>query len=555
MVGTREPRDVRGSHSHGVETFFGELRRLWSERHLPHRLWLFGAGLAVTVIAIFLRFDCPSALWLDETISVNIAKLPLTQIPTALSHDGAPPLYYVLLHFWMMIFGRGDTAVRALSGVTSVVSLPIFWHAGRRIGGRVTAWALFVVAATSPFAIYYATATRMYSLMILMSLLGFLALEHALESPTRRHLVLLGLVTAGVLYTHYWGLYLVVATGAWLLWRMWRERRAGVPDLLAVRPAFGAMLLGSLLFLPWAPVFVYQTLHTGTPWSGSAGPADLLGLFDDFSGSGPWGTLLSLFFLLLMVLGLFGRKVAVASGPAGSMERAANDGAPTPLVQIVSRPHPRVVSLFAIFAMTLILAVVAGAIANAAFVARYAAVVLPLFLILVALGVTVFENRRIVVGILVITSVAGLLTGYSENQQQRTQAVQVAQILNAEAQPGDLIVYCPDQLGPAVDRLLTVPDVTELTFPRAIGPSRVDWVNYIQTIDSTNVATFAQQMLTQLGANHTLWVVERDGYAGFGGSCGALVGWFNLFRPSGVTLVHANGGKYYEYENLLRYPS
>jgi mannosyltransferase len=554
VVGTREPEDLQEGDRPPAPGFVDEIRSLWVERHLPHRRWLLGAGILVTVVGVVLRFTCPSALWLDETISVNISRLPLTQIPTALSHDGAPPLYYVLLHFWMMIFGRGDFSVRALSGVTSVAALPFFWYAGRRVGGRVTAWALFIVAVTSPFAIYYATATRMYSLMILLSLLAFLALEQALEAPTRRHLVQLGVITAAILYTHYWGLYLVAATGGWLLWRMWRERRAGVPDLLAVRPAFKAMFIGGLCFLPWAPIFVYQTLHTGTPWASSAGPADLLGVFDDFSGSGPWGTLLSLFFLLLMGLGLFGRTVVTRRGAEAGAAQAATDGDPTTAVALVTRPNPRVVSLAGVLVATLILAVGAGAIADAAFVARYAAVVLPLFLILVALGVTVFADRRVVVGILVLVSVAGLLTGYGENTQERTQAVQVAQILNAEAQPGDLVVYCPDQLGPAVDRLLTVPDVNELTFPRAIGPSRVDWVDYIQTINQTNVEVFAQQMLADLGANHTLWLVERDGYAGLGGSCGNLVNWLNLLRPTGATLVHANAGHYYEYENLLRYP-
>ena len=61
----------------------------------------------------------------------------------------------------------------------------------------------------------------------------------------------------------------------------------------------------------------------------------------------------------------------------------------------------------------------------------------------------------------------------------RTQAVQVAADLNAQAQPGDVVVYCPDQLGPAVDRLLTVPGVLQLTYPRMIGPARVDWVDYV----------------------------------------------------------------------------
>ena len=54
-------------------------------------------------------------LWLDEALSVNIARLPLGDIPGALRHDGAPPLYYVLLHLWMRVFGTGDGAVRALA--------------------------------------------------------------------------------------------------------------------------------------------------------------------------------------------------------------------------------------------------------------------------------------------------------------------------------------------------------------------------------------------------------------------------------------------------------
>ena len=35
---------------------------------------------------------------------------------TVLRHDGAPPLYYALLHFWIDVFGLGNLAVRSLSG-------------------------------------------------------------------------------------------------------------------------------------------------------------------------------------------------------------------------------------------------------------------------------------------------------------------------------------------------------------------------------------------------------------------------------------------------------
>jgi len=51
----------------------------------------------------------------------------------ALRHDGVPPLYYLLLHAWIGVFGDGDVAVRALSGAISVATLPVAWLAGWRV--------------------------------------------------------------------------------------------------------------------------------------------------------------------------------------------------------------------------------------------------------------------------------------------------------------------------------------------------------------------------------------------------------------------------------------
>jgi hypothetical protein len=96
--------------------------------------------------------------------------------------------------------------------------------------------------------------------------------------------------------------------------------------------------------------------------------------------------------------------------------------------------------------------------------------------------------------------------------------------------------------------------VTEITFPRAIGPQRVDWVDYKKVIAATHVDAFAQGTLPRVSPGHTLWLVWRDGYPGLGGDCGFLKSWFDLLRPTGATLVRQNS-RYYEFENLARYPS
>jgi uncharacterized membrane protein len=509
---------------------------------------LIGLGAVAVVAGVVLRFWAPSPLWLDETISVNIAGPPLAQIPRALAHDGAPPLYYVLLHGWMAVFGRSDIAVRALSGVISVATLPLFWVAGRRLGGRPVAWVTFFLAVSSPFAITYATSARMYSLMILWSVLGFLALSRALENPSRGRLVALGAVTAALLYTHYWGLYLALATGGWLLWRWWRT---GTGDR-----ALWAMIGGAVLWLPWAPVFAFQALHTGTPWTSPASAADLLGVFGDFAGGGPWGALLMFATFALFLVGVFGRTVVSGT----TIDTIGADGQVRPIdagraVVLELRPRPGMAPLVIVGTGTLILAVLLGVVANSAFVARYTAIVLPLFLLVVATGVAVLPGRRFRVACMGVLVLAGLLTGWGQNGQRRTEAGQVAAVLNVQAQPGDVVVYCPDQLGPAVDRLLRVPGVTQITFPRAIGPERVDWVDYVKVIKGTDVAAFAQSALARVPAGHTLWLVWRDGYPGLGGDCGFLKSWLDLLRPTGATLVYQHANSYYEFENLVRYPS
>ncbi len=100
------------------------------------------------------------------------------------SRDGAPPLYYVLLHFWMGWFGTSDEAVRAAvrRHRRGDHSLGL---AGRQAAGRAVRQAgrRMLLVATSPFAIRYDTETRMYSLVVLLTVLGFLALDRSLRLP------------------------------------------------------------------------------------------------------------------------------------------------------------------------------------------------------------------------------------------------------------------------------------------------------------------------------------------------------------------------------------
>ena len=116
-----------------------------------------------------------SHLWLDEALSVNIARLPVGDIPEALRHDGHPPLYYWLLHAWMSVFGEGDAAVRALSGRVLGRRAAADLVRGQARRRQTVGWLAVVLLALNPWAIRYATEARMYSLIVALALAAYLS--------------------------------------------------------------------------------------------------------------------------------------------------------------------------------------------------------------------------------------------------------------------------------------------------------------------------------------------------------------------------------------------
>lgn len=515
--------------------------------------WLTAAGVGfVLVVAggVLLRFWTRSALWLDEALTVDIARLPVKDIPTYLRRDGAPPLYYVLLHFWMGIVGHSDLAVRSLSGVVSVATLPVAWFAGRRITGRGAAWGLVAVMASAPFAVYYATEARMYALVMFLTACGLVAIGRALERPRPGNLLALLLVVAALLYTQYWAVYLTGALGLWLLWQAWRGR----PEWR--RPArwmIGSVVVGSLLFIPWLPTFIFQAKHTGTPWAAPPNFAAIINAVTGFTdnqatlttaGSNQ-GRLLALSYFALAGLAFFGIARDRWHVELDLRGRSPNRG------------------IAFVVVCTLVAAVTGGIVTGSAFSPRYASVVFVPLLVLVAAGAFVLADAKIRLVVLAVVVAAGLAASAENVTTQRTQAPQVVSIIEAHASPGAVVAFCPDQLGPAVYRLVESQQTDRsgsagryrmVTFPRRIGPAYVDWVNYKSVVEHASVTGFVHFLEKTAGSDHDIWLVSAPGYTGFGADCTLMAS--DLASTPGYgahTWVGFDPGEYYEPMNLTQF--
>ena len=453
-------------------------------------LWALLGGLVTA--GVVTRFVAPPELWLDEAQSVAIAHLPLPQLFAALEQDGSPPLYYLLLHVWTALFGTSATAVRSLSGVISVLTLPLAWYVARRLVGRRAAAALVVLLATSPFLIRYASETRMYALLVLLTVLGIGAGTAVVRRPGAGPVLAFGAVTGALLLTHVWAFHVVAVTGGLALAAL-PLRRGPALRLLA------GLALGGLLFSPWLLSFLVQLGHTGTPWAASPGFAVLPLALEAWQGGGQVRAhVLGTALLLLATVGLLAAAAVRRPG-----ERT---------VVLSLRPRRSRLLLLALSLGTLLVAGEVSRLTGTAVHDRYTSVAVVAFLALAALGVAALPSPAVRAAALVVVAGLGLATALPQVAKPRTQAGEVARALD-DAAPGDVVVFCPDQLGPAVARLVPPEAGLQLVvYPDLRPADRVDWTDYEARMTSTPSAAVAAHVLQRAGDRSGIWVVTGPGY-------------------------------------------
>ncbi|CAN5742453.1 hypothetical protein BH23ACT2_BH23ACT2_30600 [soil metagenome] len=494
----------------------------WGPWRIPIALLVGGAVVA----GLALRFLSQSPLWLDEALSVNIASLPLGEIPGALRRDGHPPLYYFALHGWMELFGRGPVAVRAYSGVWAVALLPLLWVAGRRLGGPRVATYAVTVATLSPFAIRYGTETRMYAMVSVLALVGWLVGSDALQRPTPVRLAGIAVVTGALLWTHYWALWLLGAAGLGLVLHTWRAHRDGrSDDRRAGVKVMAAVAGGGLLFLPWLPTLIFQSARTGTPWARPVRPTEMVTFTLADLGGGPSSEAVLLGWLLAiaMLVGLLGRA-------EGRWQ-----------VVLDIRSHPAARPLAVLIVGTLSLGLVTGFLSDATYASRYASVFFPFIILLAALGLDQLRSRPVVFAALTVLLLLGGIGGMRNIVDPRSDAAISADAIAEEGDPGDLVVYCPDQLGPSGSRLVD-PAFEQVTYPEFAAPERVDWVDYAERVDAVRPRDFAAELLDRAGERQ-IFLVYSPNYSTHSEACPAL---FNAIGNDRTTEVLTSLGGAYE---------
>jgi uncharacterized membrane protein len=234
------------------------------------------ALLAVVVIALFARLHAisDSAIWYDEAYSLLLARETPIRILALTALDVHPPLYYLLLHYWSLVWGQSPLAARSLSALFDVGTLLLCLKLMSLIASRRATCVAALLLVLLPISLRYSQEARMYTLLAFWLMGATVALVlWVLKPQKKRFAVLYGVLMTAALYTHYFAALCVMAH--WVWWGTSELARDSIPvrKWLLVNSAI------VLLFGPWVPFLLVQ-MHgnPSTDWMAALSWASALTL-------------------------------------------------------------------------------------------------------------------------------------------------------------------------------------------------------------------------------------------------------------------------------------
>lgn len=207
---------------------------------------VYGWLLVAVLLGVGLRCFRVSqnSLWIDEFMSLTDAVVPLSQIPAAAlgEHGNNPPIYFYLLHFAVGAEGDGEVALRLVSVIAGILTIPFMWLLTREIvpdPGVADITALLV--ATNPLLLWYSQEARPYALLLLFCSAALWC--QVVACRTRRVGWWIGFTVCSALamLTHVFGVVPLLVGALWCLFR-YRDRGVVIGYAAA---ALGALALSS----------------------------------------------------------------------------------------------------------------------------------------------------------------------------------------------------------------------------------------------------------------------------------------------------------------------
>lgn len=196
------------------------------------------------------------SLWRDEAFSIFVGEKPISFILQNLTFE--PPVYYILLHYWIRVFGTTEIAVRSLSllGFTLATIVVIVWSE-KLFQKHWLSWFTPILFFTNPMLLYYAFEIRTYGWYIFFALLSLFAYS---QSQWRLWVI----ATILGFYTHTYFLFLFAAQS--IHWVALHRNKLIKPFSLIREPVVASAMLAVSAMVPWIIRIIREAATLKQSW-------------------------------------------------------------------------------------------------------------------------------------------------------------------------------------------------------------------------------------------------------------------------------------------------
>ena len=175
-------------------------------------------------------------LWYDEAASVNYASFPWS--------NWNAPLYWILLHFWVKIFGFSEFSLRFPSLIFNFLSIVLVFLLGKKLFNKKVGIIASIFIGLSPFHLWYAQEARDYSMVLFLGTFAFYLLFKAIEKGEFKFWLLFAFISLIGIYTNYFFALLLFTQGLGVIF--FKKVRLS----FKVVACFLIIVLGSSFYLP-----------------------------------------------------------------------------------------------------------------------------------------------------------------------------------------------------------------------------------------------------------------------------------------------------------------
>jgi len=377
--------------------------------------WLIPAGLIILNFVLKIIYLGRQDIAMDEPFTIFYSQAGFPTLFRMLKTENNPPLFFLLVHFWIRIFGISAFSVRFLPFLFSTLTAPVIYMTGKRFFSLQSGIVASLVFTFSNYQLGFSHEARVYSLFALLTCISMYFFFSLIQNPEKRSSIYFLIITNVLLiYSHFFGFFMIgVQILSCLIF----------PDLKkAVKACLKAQIITLILYLPYFPV-LFSRFHasTGGTWVPPPLISDLYTMIWRFCNV----PVVTVFFLLLLLAALM--KYLVRRDPLKNIS-------PFQKVLLVWFLVP----YLAIFLFSFKLPM---------FLDRYLIFVSCAFYMLVGQAIVYISgSRRMLSYILSAIAAGGMLLTFHPNLDNHRRPKKVAEIIHDLKMKGTPVLICPEWL-------------------------------------------------------------------------------------------------------------